>query len=232
MYDRVEVDVLVDDVPVIEGVLPAHGLAVLLTLERMEEKARLLVDSGPRFSILSYNSREMGIDLSKLDVFVGTLSLRHHIGGFVEARRNGRIVAEKVFLPPPPLAKPLVQKQLILDGVYVVYSDSYWNERAVMIRHRRGWVIVFGCSVHGLEDTWKDLLGEMKNVYAIIGGLNLSMRDMYNLDFLERVISHGNVEYVLPLHSVSVEAREYILEKYGREMSGIEMTGAGVEIVL
>lgn len=231
MYDALEGVVLVDNVPIIEGVLPAHGLSIFIQLRKDSKTKRILFDSGPRFSILSHNANALGIKLEHLDWFVGSVSMRHHIGGFLENNELKEKVLRKA-LPPIPGRGAKVGLEEIDDGLFLAVSGSYWRERALVVETRKGWVFFIGCSVHGLSDTWKAVFGRFEKIYGIVGGLGLSTRDVFNLEYLEKLVREKDVKFVLPLHSTSIEAREYILEKYKGKIFGYDMSGVGVEFAI
>ncbi len=231
MYDTLEGIVLVDNVPIIEGLLPAHGLSIFIQLRKDSKTKWVLFDSGPRFSILSHNASTLDIRLERLDWFVGSVSMRHHIGGFLENNELKEKVLRKA-LPPIPGKMAKVRLKEIDDGLFLAVSGSYWREQALVVETRKGWVFFIGCSVHGLSDTWKKMFERFEKIYGIIGGLGLSTRDVFNLEYLEKLVGEKNVKFVLPLHSTSIEAREYILEKYMDKIFGYDMSGAGVEFAI
>lgn len=231
MYDAIDGVVLVDDVPIVEGVLPAHGLSVLVQLHRGSKTVRVLFDSGPRFSILGRNADTLDTRLRGLDWFVGSVSLRHHIGGFLESQGLRRNIL-RAALPPVPGRGSMAGLKEIDEGLFLATSGSYWGERALVVETRKGWVFFIGCSVHGLSDTWEKVFGGFDKMYGIIGGLGLSTRDVFNLEYLDRLVREKDVKFILPLHSTSIEAREYILAKYMGKMSEYDMIGAGVEFAI
>ncbi len=222
---RVHIDVLVDDIPAVEGVLPLHGLSILLSIEYEEGiTRRILFDTGPYGSVLLKNAETLEVELEP-DVVFGSLHHFHHIG----ALRNSFPKTPRV-LPPPPLARagrPVSQLQGFPD-VYVLAGDSYWNEQGLALKTPRGWLVVVGCSVHGLRRTFGARLLGLGRVWGLIGGFNISTRDVFNLAFMKKLAQRG-LELVLPLHSTSMEARKTILERFNSYDFGYEVSGCGVQ---
>ncbi len=207
--------VLVDDVPAVEGVLPAHGLSIFLEVGYGEEgEVSMLIDSGHSYKLLERNAEALGVELP-VDYFYATLPLFHHVGAAMQRR-----VAKHYSLPPR-----LGGEARLPPGFAETPASGYWGERGLTVSIGGRKVFFAGCSVHGLEYTWGDTL---EGYWGLIGGLGLSMRDAHGLGFLRKLVE-GGLEVVFPLHSVSVEAREHILGNILGGRMSVEMTGVGVE---
>ncbi|MEZ0345275.1 MAG: hypothetical protein ABWK01_01825 [Infirmifilum sp.] len=226
MIREIHLDVLVDDIPAVEGVLPLHGLSINLEITYSDGSGKtVLFDTGPSAKILDRNARELGVVLNP-DVVFGSLPHFHHIGGLLSSLRGKPRV-----LPPPPLTPRKESGVRPLPGVpdvFVLQGDTYWNEQGLAVRTRRGWLVVLGCSIHGLRRTFGGVLAELGEIWGLVGGLNISTRDSVNIRFLEKISRRG-LELVMPLHSVSMEARKTILEGINRFDFGYEVSGCGVQ---
>lgn len=207
--------VLVDDLPAVDGVYPAHGLSVLLELTGDEGATRILFDSGHSLELLRRNAASLGVELGDVDLFFGSLPSSHHVGAALRGRLAARYETPWEHAETPP-------------GVEVVESGSYWGERGLLVDLGGRKILFTGCSVHGFEETWGWLAG---GLWGVVGGLGLSMRDVHGLEFLRRLVE-GGLEVVFPLHSVSPEAREYILDRLLDDRLGVESTGVGVEFTI
>ena len=206
--------VLVDDLPAVDGVYPAHGLSLMLELDYGGEKKRVLFDSGHSVKLLRHNAEALGVKLGA-DLFFGSLPHVHHVGAALSER-----LAPSYSTPWESAALP--------PGLEVVESGSYWGERGLVAEVNGRRVLFVGCSVHGFEETWGRVAGD---VWGVVGGLGLSMRDVYGLRFLGELVESG-LEVVLPLHSVSPEARDYVLGTLLGGRLGIEDAGVGVEFTI
>jgi len=222
---RIHLDVLVDDLPAVEGVFPIHGLSVLVSIEYEGGLVKkLLFDTGPSYRVLLKNAESLGVDLNP-DVVFGSLPHFHHIGALQSSfPRTPRV------LPPPPLSatsKDFSQLQGFPD-TFVLSSDSYWNEQGLALRTPKGWLVLVGCSVHGLRRTFGAELVGLGRIFGLIGGLNISSRDVFNMSFIGRLARRG-LGLVLPLHSTSMEARKTILKRFNSYDFGYEVSGCGVQ---
>lgn len=226
MIEEVHVDVLVDDLPAVEGVYPAHGLAVLITVKYDAGYTRtVLFDTGPSAKILVKNAEALGVDV-RPDIVFGSLPHFHHLGAL-----RSLPVGAGLVLPPPPLAARAEDSLRELPGVpeaYVVAGDTYWNEQGLALKTRRGWLVFLGCSVHGLRRTFGARLASLGRVWGLVGGLGTSSRDFASIGLL-RYLSRRGLELVVPLHSTSMEARKVILKRFNRHDFGYEVSGCGVQ---
>ena len=226
MIEGLHIDVLVDDIPAIEGVLPVHGLSLyLLLVDEHGSILKILFDTGPSDKILFKNAALLGVEL-KPDIIFGSLPHFHHIGALQKALHE-----EPRIIPPPPLAPREAANIYPLPGfqdVYVLAGDTYWNEQGLAVKTRKGWVVFLGCSVHGLRRTFGRRLLKLGRIWGLIGGFNISSRDNINLLFLKRLEKMG-LELIIPLHSSSIEARKTILKGMNRVDFGYEVSGCGVQ---
>lgn len=229
MINQVTLKVLVDDMPSIEGVATAHGLSVLVSLRYGSISKNILFDGGPSGRILLWNAGLMDEDI-KPDVTVGSLMHWHHLGAL---KQLGLI--KEAILPPPPLSVKdtgFERRELLgFPGVSIVLSKNPWPEQALVLETPLGKILLVGCSIHGFYETFGRFFGSMKSLYGIVGGLNVTTRDSLNLAFLKSLAKRG-VEFFLPLHSTSWEARRVIMEKYNKFPTDFEVPGAGSQVEL
>ncbi|ABL78266.1 MBL fold metallo-hydrolase [Thermofilum pendens] len=218
--------VLVDDVPSVEGVVPAHGLSILVEARYRGYEKRLLFDAGPSGRILLYNAKIMGVDL-KPDFAVGSLPLYHHVGGFKILDRRIPVIKPRRVLPEPREAS--ISELPHLPGFYLVMSPSHWNEQALMVSLELGAVLITGCSVHGFYETFGWILKGSLKLYGLVGGLGISTRDFVNMRFLRR-LARGGLSLVFPLHSTSLEARRSIVKTLNKHPLEYDVPGAGAEV--
>jgi 7,8-dihydropterin-6-yl-methyl-4-(beta-D-ribofuranosyl)aminobenzene 5'-phosphate synthase len=222
---EVSLKVLVDDIPSVEGVVPAHGLSILVEASLDREKKRILFDTGPSKKILEYNVGVLG-EHTRVDIIVGSIHLSHHIGCIDEYAERTIILR-----PPLPLSykdRARLEEIRFLPDFYLVKTSSPWGEQGLLIPTEKGYILLAGCSVHGFKETFGWLFSSNLRIFGVVGGLGVSSRDMYNLGFLKRLSKKG-VELIFPLHSVSLEARRKLM-KLNRFPVDFEVPGGGSEI--
>lgn len=229
MISHVAIKVLVDDMPSIEGAATAHGLSILVTLRYGSTSKSILMDGGPSKGILLWNAELLGESIEPR-VVVGSLMHWHHLGAFSQMN-----LLSKAILPPPPLStksRGFEWRNLPgFPGVSLVVSKASWPEQALVLDTTRGKVLVIGCSVHGLFDTFGNFLKRLEGLFGIVGGFNVTARDRLNLDFIKQ-LSRKGVELFLPLHSTAWEARRIIMEKYNKFPFDFEVPGVGSQVEL
>lgn len=229
MYDEVSLTVLVDDMPSVEGVATAHGLSILLRLRSGTTTREIIFDGGPSARILRWNLEALGEKLAP-DVVVGSLMHYHHLGALA---RLGLL--KRALLPPPPLSIRrrgfLLRSVPGMPGVQLLLALNPWPEQALLVKSRLGEVLVVGCSVHGLYETFGRAISQLGAPFAVIGGLGLSSRDFVNLSFL-RALARAGTRLLLPLHSTAWEARRLVLEKYNKFPLDFEIPGVGCQVEL
>jgi len=233
VLSALEVTVLVDDYLTEEGAdagaLPAHGLCLLLELERCTgERVGLLIDGGPLPELLEHNASSLNADLRGVEAGFATMWSFHHILALLKLARESRF---KVHLSPPPKQRVENLEELKdYSAVAVSLHSPAYNERALLLRLERGLVAVVGCSVYGVDETLHRLtLAEERlgaKVEALVGGFNLSTYDAYGLRLLTKFARKRGAT-LMPLHSTSLEARERICREFRAE----EIPGVGTRAV-
>ena len=223
--------VLVDDLPCPERpeLLPAHGLSMLVELERGESRLRVLFDTGPSLEVLEWNARRLEEDPFDCDVVFLSLWHRHHVGGFIQAVRARGDLWEKTVAPSFPLGQASPARGTLPKGLRLVGPlDPWFGELALAARLEEGWVVFSGCCYYGVRRLLAGL-SSLGRVYALVGGLNLSSLDVLDIPYLLDWAVKKGVQLVVPLHSVSAEAREIILARVG---GGIDWSGVGLDVEL
>lgn len=229
MLNALEVAVLVDDYLTEEGAdagaLPAHGLCLLLELERgTGERVVLLVDGGPSLELLEHNASSLDADLESAEAGFATMWSYHHVLALLKLAGRSRL---KLHLPPPPKRRVEALEELKGYGAIAVplLSPAY-NERALLFRLERGFVAIVGCSAYGVDEVlYRLALAEERlgaEVKGLVGGFNLSTYDAYGLRLLVKFAGRRGAA-LLPLHSTSLEAREKLCRQFGLE----EVPGVG-----
>jgi len=234
LLSSIEATVLVDDNLTEEGAdsgaLPAHGLCLILKLERDTGNfASLIIDGGPSLELLLHNASSLDVDLEGIEAGIATMWSFHHVLALLKLVERSRM---KLYLPPPPKQMAEAIEELEnLDAVIVPLSSPAYNERVLLFKVKKGLVAVVGCSAYGVDSTLQHLaLAEERlgtRVEALIGGFNISTYDKYGLRLLMRFAEKRGA-LLIPLHSTSLEARDRLCRAFGIE----ETPGVGTRAVL
>ncbi len=220
--DYLKFTVVVDDLSSHGHLLPSHGLSIYIELPLSnEKKLRIMFDAGNSFQILDYNAKALGIRYDLLDYVIISLWRKCHIGGLLtslKTKGNMKIVV-------PPLHTKHSNDKLRERG-YLLGSDfkheileligSLGNrikEYALIVKLRKGPVVFTGCLRFGIEELFKQLRRNgYTRVYAIVGGLNMSILDVMTLEYLKKAVEDLKVKIIYPLHSTAPQARRVILK--------------------
>lgn len=224
--------VIVDTITVANGVIPAHGLAILI---KVNEK-RILFGVGPDLRIFEHNAYLMGLktEINQVDFIIIPLSLFNFAGALAEFEKKYKV--KRIFVPPdfPSGHYVKVFSNLKLnDNIVILGPYGVWRkEIALLIVKRNRGVIFIGCSHRGmlkvLRSCIQDSFKYCKVIDTIVGGLHISINDVLTLDELLSLLRQTNVRNVFPLFCTSIGAREEILKSYKMQY----MTGAGFEYVV
>jgi len=122
--DSVKIIILADDYAGYESnLIGQHGFSAFIEVSRGDIKKRILFDTGQYAAPILFNSKKLGIDLSKIDYIV--LSHRHydHTGGLLEILKH--VGEKKVYIVAHPLLfKPNFIMKPYLRNVGIPFSKS------------------------------------------------------------------------------------------------------------
>ena len=234
LLSSIEAIVLVDDNLTEEGAdsgaLPAHGLCLILKLERDTGNCvSLIIDGGPSLELLLHNAPLLDVNLEGIEAGIATMWSFHHVLALLKLAERSRV---KLHLPPPPKQRAEAIEELEnLDAIIVPLRSPAYNERALLFKVKKGLVAIVGCSAYGVDLTLQHLAFAEERlgtrVEALIGGFNISTYDKYGLRLLMRFAEKRRA-LLIPLHSTSLEAREKLSRAFGIE----ETPGVGTRAVL
>ena len=113
--DSVKIIILADDYAGYESnLIGQHGFSAFIEVSRGDIKKRILFDTGQYAAPVLFNSKKLGLDLSKIDYIV--LSHRHydHTGGLPRVlkhvgRRRVYVVAHPLLFKPNFVMKPYLR---------------------------------------------------------------------------------------------------------------------------
>ncbi len=139
-----------------------------------------------------------------------------YLAGNIHYNKGSLALAENVWLcseiksnqasPGFLLKKPGEQK-----------PDPFLDEQVLIIRQKKGLVIIFGCCHPGLATSLAHLkqLFPDEPIQAILGGLHLGQASIGELADLAAVIKELDLQYLIPLHCSGTTASCYLKEVFG-----------------
>ena len=232
MTGRVELVVVNDNEPG-PGLYNDWGWSLYVKAHNRE----VLFDADTKYTVIEYNARALGIDLSRLDFAVLSHWHRDHYGGFpaVAMARKGLTI----YTPPGPLPRlarlglePIpVDKTLHMDGYtimepfYVGGLDLY--ELGLIVESPKGPVLVVGCSHPGIDNIVRkaaSIAGD--KLFMVIGGFHNPPADA--IDTVAELVEGP----ICASHCSGDDAKRYIRSRYPgkscsvRTGSKITITGA------
>ncbi len=222
--------VVLDDNRGSPGLLNEWGFSVYLEAGPL----RVLFDADSNYRVLEYNSRVLGVDLSRLDYAVLSHWHQDHYGGFpaVAKAKPGLTV----YAPPGPtprlerlgLRVEASEEPRLLPGGLMTTGALYAKEvglyeQGLIVPSRRGPILLVGCSHPGV-----DRLAE-KAVELSGGALFMVLGGFHNPppEVIDRLV--GFVEgYICPAHC-SGDAIPYVEENYPTMYCGVR---TGTELLI
>jgi len=144
-------------------------------LVEVENAPRILFDTGANGSILLHNMEKLNITPDSIDeVFISHAHF-DHTGGLSDFLRVNRMV--KVYIPTS-FSKPAGAKEVIRVKDPLQIQENIFStgelkgiEQSLVVKTRKGLVVIAGCSHPGVRDILKSASKSGK-VYALIGGLH------------------------------------------------------------
>lgn len=220
----IEMVVVYDNRPYLQGLRPAWGFACLL---RGAEKT-ILFDTGGDGSILLKNMRDLGVDPGEIELIVLSHAHGDHTGGLpLLLEETGDVT---VYVPRSFLSR--LKESARARGAEIVDVDEHTEicanvhttgelgtrikEQALIVTTERGLIIMTGCAHPGIVEMIrhaKDLFEE--EVLFVVGGFHL---EPVGRDEIEKIVATSRelgVEYVAPCHCSGDLARDLFREEYG-----------------
>jgi len=187
---------------------------------------KILVDANTDPEVIEFNSKKLGVDLSKLSFGFLTHWHRDHFGGFEYV---GKISPGlEVYVPPGEIEimeefglKPKIAEGNIKDGIVIGRVSI---EQAIGFKTKKGMVVIVGCSHPGVDNLVKRI-EEISNerIYITIGGFHFPPR--YRIDALAQIS-----DYIAPAHCTGDLMKDYIRRMYPEKYIEIR-TGSILEKV-
>lgn len=109
--------------------------------------------------------------------------------------------------------------------------DTLVDDQALLIKTRRGWVVVTGCGHSGLINTLnyaKELIGN-GHICAVIGGLHLFRASTERIKATTENLRAFEIELIVPCHCTGFEATGLLQNQFGSAVASLR---AGLSVLI
>lgn len=239
MKSNIKLTVIYDNNPINENLQTDWGFACLLEFG----KFKILFDTGDNGTILLSNMNKLGIKPRSISILVLSHHHHDHTGGIIEFLKINPNV--EVFYPcsfPEVIigsikksgaaAIPVSEFYEILSDIYILeLHDSAIPEQCLVVRSKRGIIIVTGCAHPGIITLLRKVKMYFPNdpIYFVIGGFHLHKMTEEEATVIIHKIFKMNLETIAPTHCTGSPARKIFKEMFGDKY--IEC-GAGKTIII
>jgi 7,8-dihydropterin-6-yl-methyl-4-(beta-D-ribofuranosyl)aminobenzene 5'-phosphate synthase len=231
--NNLTIKVIYDNNPCIQGLETAWGFSALIT----GTEKTILFDTGGDGSLLLNNMKKLAIEPDDIDVIFLSHIHDDHTGGLIGFLQKNHNVT--VFMPEsfPKKFKETVQKygaQTVdvnqpLDICENVYSTGQLGtlikEQSLIIRTKRGLIIITGCAHPGIVKILtmaKDLMKD--KILFVMGGFHLEWVTKGGIEKIISAFKQLGVRYVAPCHCTGEKGRDLFEKHLG---TNYIKTGAG-----
>ncbi len=229
----VKLIVLVDDEYCRGFTVPCSGLSLYLELD--DEK--LLIDTGPLYSVLTWNSAMLGIEIHHIEKVLVTCPLAKHTGSLPKLLKE--LSELEIYIPMNYISTTLRGIKHLATGISRVdtrihaYTVLKPYPETVYVVHLPKLDLVFvGCSRVDLPTLLRGIESVLENRPLVIGGFHVCFNEYCVRDIVSSLRKLGAVA-VIPLHCTSRRVREYLIKKVNRDFLRCTMVpGTGFEVVI
>jgi len=181
-----KITIVFDNTPsIVSGLRADWGFAALV---EVDERKRILFDTGANGEILLSNMSILGIDPSTVDEVFISHAHHDHTGGLQHFLRENNAV--KLWVPPSMRRVRNAREVVVVHGPTEMQKGVYSTgeldgiEQAMVVETDHGIVLLVGCS-HPRMKTILGTASQFGNVYGIVGGLHSTKpRDLKGLDLI------------------------------------------------
>ncbi len=116
------------------------------------------------------------------------------------------------------------QEQFVIRKNDQIVPDWFEDELAVLLRGRRGWVVVTGCCHRGLHNTLKTarFVVHGEPIVAVVGGLHLRSCDNDALRAVVSMLGQFGNPGLYPCHCTGQQTMEFLSRKLGDQFHPIQ----------
>jgi 7,8-dihydropterin-6-yl-methyl-4-(beta-D-ribofuranosyl)aminobenzene 5'-phosphate synthase len=180
------ITIVYDNEALEEGLYADWGFSCLLDLD---DRRRMLFDTGARGGLLLQNMSRLGIDPSSLDEVFLSHSHWDHTGGLEDLLEGNPDLT--VYAPVCVSPYPRAANWVGIRGAQELHENVYSTgelrgiEQSLVVKTKAGIAVITGCSHPGIEAIL-NAASEFGDPYALIGGFH-GFRDFSLLEGLELV---------------------------------------------
>ncbi len=232
------ITVVYDNNPYKEGIETAWGFSCLIT----GTEKTILFDTGGDGQLLLNNMKKLAIEPNTIDIVILSHIHGDHTGGLNSFLQKNPDVT--VYLPEsfPQKFKDDVkvhrakimdvnQYSKICEDVYSTGQLGVWiKEQSLIIRTKKGLVIITGCAHPGIVkivDVAKDIMKD--DILLVMGGFHLEWVTKGKIERIISAFKQMGVRYVGPSHCTGEKARALFEKRFG---SNYIKVGAGKVVTM
>lgn len=238
VLDELAIQIVHDNYACVDSLRTAWGFSALVT----GPEKTLLFDTGSDGTLLRENLEKLGIDPGRIELVVLSHLHGDHTGGLTGLLQvNPRV---QVCLPAsfPARFKEAVRgygaSLVEIEGPQEICRDVYTTgvlgrrvkEQALVLRTRRGLVVLTGCAHPGIVNILKRIRAlHPQDILLVLGGFHLEWAFKWHVEAILGTFRSYGVRHVAPTHCSGEKARELFQQAWGPGYLG---AGVGKTITL
>ena len=169
----------------------------------IENKKRILFDTGADSAILLYNMKQLDIDPKTINIIILSHNHFDHVGGldgFLKINKKVKIYYPENFSKPTQIYENIFSTGAL--GTFI-------KEQSLILKTNKGIIIIVGCSHPGLENII-DKAKQFGKIYGIIGGFH----------GFNKFNALKGIELIAPCHCT--QFKQEIKQKYPKQFKEIK----------
>jgi 7,8-dihydropterin-6-yl-methyl-4-(beta-D-ribofuranosyl)aminobenzene 5'-phosphate synthase len=221
-----EVKIVFDNTNLNEQFIPGWGFSCLVD-------KTVLFDTGEKWKFLFKNMEALDIDISKIETVVISHDHWDHTGGLwglLEKTGNIDVYGCPNFSDEFKKRVVSLGGNLILtekltpvkDGIFATgeiagnYKGSFTAEQALLIKSKKGIIIITGCSHPGIVKIVKNIKDSFtgEKINLVFGGFHLMNKDRREIELIVEKFKDLEVRKVGPTHCTGYEAQRIFKNEY------------------
>ncbi len=205
------------------------GLAVYVSIKRIDSEINLLFDTDTYPHVLKYNSKLLNARLDRLNGVVISHDHGDHTGGLSLIPSYAEGIPVYIPLRSSPKLKEKIlslglklvevkDKHVIDEDVFIIGGldrHGISEQSLVIVADKLGLIILVGCSHPGIVNVVRKVYEELKiKPYAVLGGFHLEWSPLGEIKHVVNDLLSLGVRRIGPMHCSGNEIREYLRKNY------------------